>query len=134
MKLPKFLICAAIVFVILAVIALGLSLFGKTEALSHLGSFALLLTLGVLIIYTYYTYSLAKEAWTPSASIQLVGYQGDPYKFRFVLQSYCKQSLECWIKLNASINGKSLPSSGFFNAQTPFNLQPLRRSWKLSTS
>lgn len=123
MRLPRFLQGAIFVLILLAIIALVMSLTGKPKISSHLASFALLLTLAALIIYTWYTYLLAKEAWTPSASIKLQEFK-DPYQFRFVLQSYCKLSLECWCKLNASVNEKSLPIGGFYNEQKPFTLQP----------
>jgi hypothetical protein len=48
----------------------------------------LVLTLIALLIYVYYTYALAKEAWTISALFSLVPLENDPYHFFMLIQNY----------------------------------------------
>lgn len=124
-RLPKFLKIALFVFVALAIFALVMSLSEKSKILDHLGTFALLLTLAILIIYTYSTYSLAQEAWTPSASCGLRRFdEENPYLFRFVLTNHCKFSIQCRCRLNASVYGNPLSIGGFYSGQTSIDLQP----------
>lgn len=122
---PRWVKLAAGFLVVIAFIALFLTLYlGKTEMLNQFADFALIITLAVLICYCYSTYLLAKEAWTISATYQLVPTQDDPYHFVFVLHNLSKFSLECYCKLNASIYKKPIELGGFFNGESSFNLQP----------
>lgn len=98
--------------------------FGKTDWLTISGNFALILTLATIIAYVYYTYLLAKEAWTTSASFGLLRWEKDPYLIIFILQNHSKFSLRCWCKLNASVCGQPVSLGGFYSGESSFDLQP----------
>lgn len=127
-KIPRWLKLLFTFFLLLAIISLFDSPFGKYNIPFQLTDFALILTLAILIIYTYFTYSIAKEAWTPSASFALEQTRDDLYHFRFILKNHSKVPLECWCKLNASIYGKSVSIGGFYNGESSFDLQPFAQS------
>jgi hypothetical protein len=77
--------------------------------LGDIANFALILTLAAVLVYVYYTYLLAKDAWTPSASFVLEAYADDPYHFAFLIWNHSKVSLNYWCNLNATIYGQAVP-------------------------
>lgn len=96
----------------------------KPRELTDLGDSAVIFTLAAVLLYVFYTYSLAKEAWTPSASFDLKATNDNPYFFFFFLKNHSKFSLNCWCKLNASVYGQSVLVDGFYGGKTSFDLQP----------
>jgi len=125
LKLPGWL--RAIVFLIIFCVFIGLftKLVGKPMILTQLADIALIFTLAAVVIYAYYSFLLAKEAWIPSASFSLQPSANDPYHFVFILQNHSKFSLSCWCKLNASVHSHSVSIEGFYDGETPYDLQPL---------
>ena len=124
MKLPSWLwipICAVI---LLGCVGFGLGRFGDPQLLGDIANFALILTLAALLVYVYYTYLLAKDAWTPSASFALQAFQSDPYQFHFLIRNHSKVSLNCWCNLNATVDGKAVSLGGFYSGESSFDLQP----------
>lgn len=89
-----------------------------------LSPLAIILTLGVLIIYTYYTYLLAKYQIIPSASFGLVQSPDDPYHFAFIMSNQSKYPIKCWCNLNATTRGTNLLYKGFYSGDEPRLLQP----------
>ena len=71
-QIPRWLILLFTFFLLLAIISLFDSPFGKYNISFQLTDFALILTLAILIIYTYFTYSIAKEAGTPSVIFKII--------------------------------------------------------------
>lgn len=124
MKVPKLLRIAICVIVVSGFVGLGFRLYGKCQILGDIASFALILTLAVLLAYAYYTYLLARDTWTPSASFVLQALPNDPYHFGFYIQNYSKVSLNCWCNLNATVYGQAVSLGGFYSGQSSFDLQP----------
>jgi len=124
MKTPFVLFISVIALVVLALVGLMLELFYGFQVLGKIADFSLILTLVAVLLYVYYTYLLAREAWVPSASFALVPYPNTPYHFAFILQNHSKVSLQCWCKLNATVYGQNVSSSGFYGGQHSFDLQP----------
>jgi hypothetical protein len=110
--------------IVLGVIGLILRLFFGCTILKDIADFGLILTLVALLAYVYYTYLLAKDAWTPSASFALKPYPNTPHHIAFILQNHSKQSLHCWCNLNATVYGQNVSLGGFYSGQTSFDLQP----------
>jgi hypothetical protein len=86
--------------------------------------FAVVLTLGILIIYTYYTYLLAKYQIIPSASFELKQAHDDPYHFGLVMINHGKYPVECWCNLNATTRGEHLVYGGFYSGGESRFLKP----------
>lgn len=124
MKLPKWLWGLIFLLVILALVGLAVRLFFECQILGDIANFALVLTLAAVLVYVYYTYLLAKDVWTPSASFALKPYSNDPYHFAFLIQNHSKVSLKCWCNLNATVDGQSVSLGGFYSGQSSFDLQP----------
>ena len=124
MNLPKWLWAIIIVSFISGLVGLGFRIFSECLILEDIASLALIFTLVVVAIYVYYTYMIAKDAWTPSASFVLEVYPGDPYHFAFFLQNHSKVSLKCWCNLNITVYGKNVSLGGFYSGETSFDLQP----------
>ena len=124
MKPPKWLWTLIITLVVLDFIGLGLNFFSEHRVLGDIANFSLVLTLAMLLVYAYYTYLLAKEAWTPSASFALKTDPNNPYHFAFLIKSYSKVSLECWCNLNPTVYGQAVSLAGFYGGQSSFDLQP----------
>lgn len=85
---------------------------------------ALIITLAVLSVYTYFTYVLARDASAVSASFALVPLPDDPYHFAFQLRNHGKTPLRCWCKLNPKVYGQIVVLGGFYGGQTSVDLQP----------
>lgn len=128
MELPKWLWTLILVLVILGFVGLGLRLFSGYQILGDIANFALILTLAAVLVYVYYTYLLAKDAWTPSASFALEAYPDDPYHFAFLIWNHSKVSLNCWCNLNAAVYGQVVSLRGFYGGQSSFDLQPFGRA------
>ena len=128
MNLPKWLWAIIIILLLLGVVGLvgsGFKIFIEYQILENIVNFSLVLTLVAVLFYVYYTYTLAKEAWTPSASFTLIKARpDDPYHFIFLLRNHSKFSLECWCNLNAAVDGQAVSLGGFYSGQSSFDLQP----------
>lgn len=92
--------------------------------LADIASLALILTLAVLILYTYYTYKIASEAWIPVASFSMERGQTIPYDVSFTIWNHSKFSLECWCKLNPSVCGQNVEMEGFYGEKSSWTLLP----------
>jgi len=126
MQLGKTSVISLVVLILIAgVVGLIIPLFcGNSSFLQVIANAALVFTLAILILYTYYTYLIAREAWTPSASFALKPYPGTPYHFAFILQNHSKLSLNCWCNLNATVDGLPVSLGGFYSGESSFDLQP----------
>ena len=124
MKTPSILFISVIVLIILALGGLALELLCGLQILREIADFSLILTLAAVLLYVYYTYLIASEAWIPSASFVLKPYPNKPYHFAFIIKNYSKVSLQCWCRLNVTVYGQSVPSSGFYGGKHSFDFQP----------
>lgn len=124
MKFPKWLWTLIFTLVILGFVGLGLRLFGGCQLLGDIANFSLVLTLAAILVYVYYTYMLAKDAWTPSASFELIPLSNDSYHLIFLIRNHSKISLRCWGNLNATVYGNPVFLGGFYSGQSSFDLQP----------
>lgn len=124
MRIPWWIKIIVSIFVVVGALGLYKAVRSEPWVLNCLGQFAIILTLAVLIVYTYYTQSHARAEWTPNASLNLVPAQDKPYLFRFVLKNYSKHSLQCRCNLNASISEVPFRVGGFFSGESSFDLQP----------
>ncbi len=95
-----------------------------SNILQHVANLAIVLTLAAVLVYVYYTYLLAKEAWTPSAAFALQRYPDEPYHFALILSNHSKLSLHCWCRLNAKVYGQLVSLGGFYDAEHSFDVQP----------
>lgn len=125
MKLPKLLIAVMILLVGMGLIGLVLKAVTSCQILSDFSDFALILTLVVLLAYTYFTYLLAKDAWTLSSSFMLEPLPGDPYHFLFNINNPSKHTVNCWCNLHALVLDKPVSLGGFYNGEWPFIVQPM---------
>jgi len=124
MKLPKWLWTLILLLIGSCLIGLYLRLFTECRILGDIADFALVMTLVALVVYAYYTYMLAKDAWTISASFALVPIPNNPYHFLFLINNHSKHSLNCWCNLNATVNGQKVSLDGFYGGKTSFDVQP----------
>jgi len=129
MILPRWLLIAILLLVVLGIVGFGLRVFGICHILNDIGNFALILTLAAVLAYVYYTYLLAKDASTPTASLNLrqrqePGNIEDRFSIFCHIQSYSKQSLKCWCNINAKVYGQPVDMDGFYGAKSPWDLQP----------
>ena len=122
-ELPKPLILLIAILLISVIVSIVLLLY-DINILWAVADIALVITLVAVVFYVYYTYLLAKETWTPSASFQFKQKRTDVFHFDFSIKSYSKSSLECWCNLNATVNGKPVSLTGFYANQSPVLLQP----------
>jgi len=124
MKVPAWLSVLLALLALCGVGAFCLKLFTGCTLLGDVANLALVLTLAALLVYVYCTYMLAVEAWTISASFELVQLKPDPYRFAFILRNHSKHSLKCWCNLNTTTHGKSVSLGGFYAGESSFDLQP----------
>jgi len=101
-----------------------MSFFFESSPLGNVGNFALMLTLVGLLCYVYYTYVLAKDTMTPSASFTLQHLPNDSFHFRFIIHNHSRLSLRCWCNLNLTVCGDPISLEGFYGGQSSFNVQP----------
>lgn len=124
MRISSILSISVFVLIGLALGGLALELLYGFQILNKIADFSLILTLAAVLLYVYYTYLIAREAWVPSASFVLKPYPNKPYHFAFIIKNYSKVSLQCWCKLNVTVNGQGVPSSGFYGGEHSFDFQP----------
>jgi hypothetical protein len=125
MKLPRWLKTLIVVITVAGVAGFVLSVCCQNSKFPKaIADLALVLTLIAVIIYVYYTYVLAKEAWTPSASISFQRTEQDPLHFLVFITNSSKVSLHCWCNLNAKVNGQAVSLGGFYWGQSSFDVQP----------
>ena len=124
MKLPFWLKALVAFLALVGFIGFVGAVCNQSNFLKSVADLALVLTLAALIVYSYYTYLIAKEAWTPSASFALVQVPGNPYHFLFLIQNHSKASLRCWCRLNPSVYGQQVKLSDFYGGETSFDVQP----------
>lgn len=124
MKVPLWLTSLVTLLVLLGALSFICALRAQSNLLDHVADFALVLTLAALIIYSYYTYLIAKDAWTPSASFAIVQVPGSHHHFLFLIQNHSKMSLRCWCRLNPSVYGQQVELDAFYGGQTSFDVQP----------
>ena len=84
----------------------------------------LIATLVTLVLYVYYTYVLATDAATPSASITFQAVPEDPLHILVFVQNAGKISLRCFANLNVTVRGADVGLDGFYGGQSPFDVQP----------
>ncbi len=125
MKLPKSLIAAIVLLLSMGVIGLLLKIFNNFEPLRDFADFALVLTLAALLAYVYFTYLLAKDAWTLSSSFILEPLPNDPYHLLFIINNPSKHTVDCWCNLHALVLDKPVSLGGFYNGEWPFTVQPM---------
>ncbi|MCJ7458378.1 MAG: hypothetical protein MUP17_05245 [candidate division Zixibacteria bacterium] len=125
MKLPKSLIVAIVLLLGMGVIGLLLKILNNFEPLRDFADFALVLTLAALLAYVYFTYLLAKDAWTLSSSFILEPLPNDPYHYLFIISNPSKHTIDCWCNLHAHVLEKPVALSGFYNGEWPFTVQPM---------
>ncbi len=124
MNIPKWLKLIVFTVFILSLIGIVFDLFTDYEILGSIADLALIMSLLVLIIYAYYTYLLSKDAWTPSASIQLESDNQNPPHIRVSIQNHSKLSLNCWCNLKVTVFGEQIFLGGFYDGKSSFDLQP----------
>jgi hypothetical protein len=106
-------------------IALVMAAFdAQTRSLQLLSGFVGIITLAVLLAYVYYTYELASEAWTPSASLVFQPVPKNPNHFFCIVTNHSKRSVQCWCRLNAKVYGQDVSLGGFYSAEHPFEAPP----------
>ncbi len=88
-------------------------------------SSASILALLALVVYVFFTYKLAEAGNLPCASLELSQHSSNPYLVIPILQNHSRFSLQCWCRLNATVNAKPVSFPGFYGGVTSFDLQPL---------
>jgi hypothetical protein len=86
-----------------------------------LADLALWLTLAALVYYVYFTYLLARDAWSFNAAFAIVLISTGHYWFLVTNRS--KQMLECWCDLHATVLGQPALLGGFYSGQHPMLVQ-----------
>lgn len=124
MKIPILLWVLIVLLIVSSLVGLCLGLFTQCRILGQIADFALVLTLVAVLFYVYYTYMLAKEAWTISASFALVPIPNNPYHFIFLISNHSKHSLHCWCKLNPTVYGQPVILDKFYGGESSFDVQP----------
>lgn len=124
MKIPTLLWVLIVLLVLSGLFGLCLRFFTEYRILGDIADFGLITTLVAVILYVYYTYLLAKEARTRSASFTLVSVPDNPYHFIFLISNHIKHSLHCWCKLNSTVYGQQVILDKFYGGESPFDVQP----------
>ena len=124
MKIPWYLWCIICILLVFCILLFVQSKFICVTLPEEINEIAVLLTLIAVIIYVYYTYILAKDTWTPSASFLLKPYPQAPYHFLFLIQNHSKLPLNCCCKLNARVMGQQVELGKFYSGESSFDLQP----------
>jgi len=89
-------------------------------------SSVLLVTLGVLVFYAYYTYRLARAPYDPVASFSLRPRVRDG-RVSFILRSHCKRAMHCWCEVEIYCNGLVVSPPRFYSQDVPWYLPPHHR-------
>jgi hypothetical protein len=124
MKLPYWLWIVIICLLLLGIGDFTMSFFFERSPMGNVSNLALMLTLVGLLFYVYYTYVLAKDTMTPSASFSLKPHRNDSLHFLFIIQNYSRLSLQCWCNLSVTIHGNPISLEGFYGGQSSFDVQP----------
>lgn len=124
MKLPLWLKVSVVLLILLGVIGFIIDFCRQSTVLKSVADLALVFTLAALMIYSYYTYLIAKDAWTPSASFFLAQDPENPYQFMFLIRNHSKASLRCWSRLNPSVYGQGIKLNAFYGGESSFDVQP----------
>lgn len=85
----------------------------------------LLITFGVLVLYTYYTRKLANAPYEPVASFWLTG-DKHSYRVNFHIHSQCKRAMDCWCKLEICCENVVLFPPRFYAKSFAWYVRPLQ--------
>ena len=123
--IPKSLCVLLIILLLVAIFAVVAPYIGSYSQ-TNLESFALIITFGALLVYTYYTGVQAEWSIRPSASAAIIQITPGSSEIRFFIKSHTKLSLRCWCTLQLTIDGKNSEffDEGFYGGKTPWDLQP----------
>jgi hypothetical protein len=83
------------------------------------------ITLVTVMLYVYYTYLIAKDAWTPTASFYFRQYDNDPQHIQYVMTNHSKLTLKTSGELTVNIGNKTFKWNGYYAKEKPWILQPL---------
>jgi len=126
MKIPWSLKALIAILVLSGITAFALTLgCPSSQVPKAISDFTLLLTLIALLLYVYYTYVLARDVSTPSASITLIPFQPDPLQIMAIIHNSSKASLRCWCKLNSRVCGRPVSLEGFYGGKSSFDMQAI---------
>ena len=124
MKIPIILWIIAPIFAIFGTVGAILKIKYDLVLLEIFTNWSLIITLLVVIFYVYFTYKIASNDWTPSARFTVYPDKKNPLIIIFSIQNHCKNSLECWCNINATVYGKPVSLNGFYGGEHPWRLQP----------
>jgi len=105
-----------------AVAAIILTCLGMGTVASAMGDLALIATLLVLMLYTFYTSLGARAASYPAVSFGIA--QPQPQTIQFHIHNHSKVLVNCWCKLNPTFEGKTLPTRLFMAGEKPWPVLP----------
>jgi len=114
--------------VLVGAASLALSIEGRSDIVTSIGSISLVATLFVVVLYTHYTNLYARASAYPSVSFEVRAPK--PGYFRFVIKSHSNVPVRCWCRLNPSYEGYALRFGGkdvegsFYEAGKPFDVLP----------
>lgn len=94
------------------------------DFLEDSSSFALVLTLAFLVLYTYYTRQLARSDYEAIAGFWLTASDAKPDTVLFMIHNHCKRPLDCWSTVEVTVGGQSFKLRGFYGGEYPFFVQP----------
>lgn len=121
---PKVIYGVALLICVAGLVGVFLRIVAGCNLLPDMASLALIFTLAILILYTYYTYKIASEAWIPVASFNMEQNSLFPYMVYFQIRNHSKFPLECWCNINPSLNGQSVQMEGFYGGKSSWVLVP----------
>jgi hypothetical protein len=124
MKMPLALKGLIILLIVAAIASMLTALLGRPNYLRVVSDFSLIATFITILFYVFYTYLLAKEAWTPSSKFELHQSPENKYVYIFLLFNHSKVPIRCWCNLNVTIRGKTIIADGFYGEKSSFDLQP----------
>lgn len=126
--LPALVHSLAIGFMVLGTVAFVLKEAKGVDLLGDLSAYALVLTFGSLVLYTYYTRRLAQADYEPLASFWLARGEENPLRINFMIDNHCKRPLDCWCEIEATVEKQRFALSGFYGKEYPFYVQPFLRA------
>jgi hypothetical protein len=118
------LIYVALLVCVAGLVGFFLKIATGCNLLAEMSSLALIFTFAILILYTYYTYKIASEAWTPVASFSMEQHPIFPYTVNCQILSHSKFPLECWCNINPSVCGQNVRMEGFYGEESSWTLVP----------
>ena len=116
------------VLALIGAASLALSIVGRSDIVTSIGSVSLIATLLVVVLYTHYTNLYARASAYPSVSFEV--HSPKPGYFRFVIRSHSNVPVRCWCRLNPSFEEHALRFGGmdveesFYEAGAPFDVLP----------